>query len=715
MRPRRRVIDWGLFLVFGACLLVAWPFAAQPGLPFHTDADLWVSRSVQITNVLHSGTLYTRWAPDFNAGLGSPIFNYLAPLPHYLSGLHQLITDADPTDSIKILMVLSMSAAGCGMFLFARQRWSPAVGLLSALFYLFSPPIAFVLPHQTGDLADLMSLGLLPWALWALDRCGARRTRFNFVIVVTVLSAWALADARLTLLGLPIILLALLSHWKSVGWVAVLALLIAAFFWLPAIVERDSVIWLPLIENASGNSIAPAEIFDWMTLPDSTVLNPPVHHGLGLALGLGAIAGFVSLIVSARRTRQWFTDRSTFAALGVVYLIAVIFSAPYPVLLAGSFCLSVLAGQTGLWIERISGTDRRALAVGMVCLPVVLLTLLPLYQARWISAPLPNANSPLFDGLDGLLLPATAYHPPESLSTLAVNAVRSTESSPNLGVLQIERMPLSSRYTVNLEKAVSVKFDRLSFPGWFINIDGAQNETASTAQGLVTYTLPQSAREVVIWFGSTQIRSLSWLITGLGILLLLWRLRLLRPVAAQEAPLSAVEHPQVIALTAVLVIGTLTGAGLWFGRPALLPTRIEQSSPFQVTFKDVPIELTAYHIDTKSGAAIEARLYWRALQPITVDYLLQVRLVRDADQQLVNEVTRWYVGGVPSSRWLPGYTVRDAISIAIPAPGTYHLEVRLGQCRPTLWCDKPQSIPGSLNGVFEETIRLPQSVSAAFP
>src|SRR5690348_14819840 len=105
MRPRHRNIDWGLLILLGFCLINVWPFISHP-LPGATDAELYVYRSVEVARLLRAGIGYSRWSPYFNYGYGSPLFNYLPPLPHYLAGYYQVLTDASPENSIKILFIV---------------------------------------------------------------------------------------------------------------------------------------------------------------------------------------------------------------------------------------------------------------------------------------------------------------------------------------------------------------------------------------------------------------------------------------------------------------------------------------------------------------------------------------------------------------------------------------------------------------------------------
>ncbi len=763
MRPRRRVVDWGLLIVVAFSLLVILPFVAQPGLPRHTDADLFVARAVQIARVMRSGTLYTRWATDFNFGLGSPLFNYLSPLPHYLSGLHQLITDDDPVDSIKVLFCFSVIAAGSGMFLFARQRWTPGVGFVCALVYLFSPPIALSLSYQMGDLASLLSLGLLPWVLWALDGLARQESRRALLIAVGALALWILADTRLVLVGGVVLIVVIVTaqsrRLRLTLWAISIALLLTAFFWLPAVAERGSVVWIPLATDPRGDKLPLTEIFGIPPIPDPGLMNPPAYRGLGLGLGITALLGFLAVLAERRRGQALQRDVLAFALLGGLFALSTLppFAGawtslmgggwqplfPYHLLIGGALiCFSCVAGQTAHWLDRRLAPGWQPVALGLLCLPT-LLTVLPAWAlAQWPTQPQGQENAEPETAIhaiaslrEGLLLPTSAYRSEDMLSALPFNTLRShdpkrADYAPNIGISQVERLPLSSRFAANVDQPQKITFDRLAFPGWSINIDGVQHNVEITSQGLIAYTLSEDAREVIIWFGSTPLRSLAWLIGVCGSVVLIWQMRRLgrQPYRAQYS-LAMLERPQMIGLWAFAALCALLGVTLRLEAKTLLP-RASLNTLMQtpVSFMNAEIELLGAQIETtelRAGKMAEAELYWRAQEPLNADYQLQVQLIREGDYSRgaakgAASVIEWHPGGIPTSQWLPRRVVRDKVQVPTNdlAAGDYHFAVSLGQCpsQQTLPCDKVSLLrPKLLGETGGESIVLPQVIHITAP
>ncbi len=307
MQPRRREIDWRLLLVAVLCIPALWGFLTTPGLPAENDSALYIARALQTADLLRSGTLYSRLAPEFYRGLGSPLFTYLAPLPHALSGLHILITDVAATDSVRLIFCTALVLAALGMFGLARSRLGADCGVLSALLYLYSAPLLDDLAHRLGDLAALLSFGLLPCAAWALDHAAGTVRRRDHALAVIMVAAWLLADMRYWTGGL-VVLCVVIGISKRPRLLALLfaqSVLLCAFFWLPAFVERGLVQWVPA---ALEGTLFPSFVLERVL---------PVIVLFGAALAGGAV------LSRARKFPQNYQRAALAFACGLVLLPAL--------------------------------------------------------------------------------------------------------------------------------------------------------------------------------------------------------------------------------------------------------------------------------------------------------------------------------------------------------------------------------------------------------
>jgi uncharacterized membrane protein len=166
----RQRFDLRLFLVLLLIALIAiWPFISRASLPQETDAELHIFRLMELGYLVAGGEWYPRWAPDFYHGYGYPIFNYYAPLAYYAGLPVERLPWFDAVDGVKFVFVLGLLLAAWGVRLCARQLGT-AAGYVATAVYLYAPYVQFIDPHARGVLAESFSLGLMPLALWALDR-----------------------------------------------------------------------------------------------------------------------------------------------------------------------------------------------------------------------------------------------------------------------------------------------------------------------------------------------------------------------------------------------------------------------------------------------------------------------------------------------------------------------------------------------------------------
>jgi hypothetical protein len=742
MRPRRRTIDWGLLIVLGCCLLTCWSLLARPGLPRGTSAELYEFRASEVARHVWSGVLYTRWASFMNYGYGSPVFNYLPPLPHYLAGYYQAITDASPENSIKILLILSIVGAGVGMYLFVRERFGPAAGLLSALVYLYSPPILLTLPYTVGEVSLLMALALLPLCLWSLQRHVTEPTGFRFALAALLLTTLILTDARMALLGgilLVAFLLLNIQHLRTLLLIAVTAGLLTAFFWLPALTERDLITWTSYNPEPLEGTLPLSELFLPFQRYDLRLINPPPNRAPGLAAwglaGLGALTYFMR-----RRV-----DILAFFVLGCA---AMVFSTPpfaaywpvstsflpllpYHAVLIGVCCFSIVAGSAVVWCDRVPKLYGLPILTLFVLLAVPLaFAVNGLYPPEWQST-LRDVRTPIGVNAEinqhaigsfytGILLPTTAPAIPPAQTTMTTGILSERAPAfnrfpvivrPEHAFDLIPNTPLSERYVFGSAVAVPVELELFNFPGWRVTINGEDVPLGTSTRGFITVALPAGTLDFHLWFDATPVRNWAWGLSALGCLFLVvftrsrWWSRETSPVPVGELPPTA----RFSALLAFLSIVVITWT-VHQSPGVILPNSTDQQffglsnqSPVALGQVFDSIYLLGYSVNTpenNSSRLFGLTLYWEAGRSIDFDAQSEVRLVGpigDSAQVSVLSQAHRHPGDIPTTRWRasldvtedpsgpdigPGY-IHDDFNFAIPAgtpSGDYLVQVVLDRC-----------------------------------
>lgn len=753
MRPRRRTIDWGLLIVLVFCVLAAGPLVVRHGIPASTEAEMIELRSVEVARLVRSGVLFSRWGPDLNYGLGSPLFNYLAPLPHYLPGYHQVITDTSPADSINLFLALSIVAAGSGMYLFAGQRWGAAAGIVAALVYTFSPPIILALPYLKGDLGALMVLGVLPWALWAFDHLYLYPQRHYLLIAAGLLSAMILSDTRAAFLGLFVLATSIVSLRRQPGTYRYVvdalfaATLLTAFFWLPALAERQDIRWQAAQPDLWAGALSPGELLSGIPRASPPTLNPIPYRSIGIGTWSLALVGVAALLA---RRKPLPADVALFLALGLG-LLAISTPAfyrlwpsadlflpllPYHAVLLAVFCLSVVAAQA---VCELDWLGRRWRPIGLAVLglvaPLLSFPALNLVPAATLTdtpdylTSLQNELRGYHTGTfqDGLLLPGTAPTLPAPLPNLLKDMQEQTfdrisrrSFSAEAQVNPVEHSPLYNRYIFDLSQPTSLEFNVLYFPGWSANIDGKPWEVQPTETGLLRARIPQLSGELVVLFEGTATRSLSWALVVAGCAALLLTLRRIRPMSEQDGSPPRLARPEIVGLGVALFV---YGAAFLVisQRPELRPAAGGQSLPGSAPFVfKSGVDLAGYTLASKTvrpGEEVSLTLFWRAEQPLSENYQSEVVLWdRATGRQLTAEAHR-YPGEIPTLRWLPGSLVRDEFVLTVPPgtpPGDYAIRAAIRPCDSLtpLPCPIPHK-PGIENDA--DAGALPERVQVSSP
>lgn len=313
--------------------VAAWPFLARQGLPLETDAELHVFRLAELARLVGGGELYPRWAPNFYFGYGYPIFNYYAPLAYYLGLPLALIPGIGAVVATRFVFIFTFLAGAFGLYGFVKDWWGRRAALVAATAYIYAPYLLYVDPHARGDLAEFLSFGLFPPALWAFSRLLQRGGAGPFA-GATVATALVILSHNL----MALVFFALLSGWvfwqialslwlqkqekipadfrgwrRARGqwpvWALVLSVGMTAFFWLPVALEQDAVNLSTLIGDGGHfdfrnhflylrDLLGPSVWLDWGATEPGFSLN------LGMAQWLLALLGVAGLATGFARHRQ---------------------------------------------------------------------------------------------------------------------------------------------------------------------------------------------------------------------------------------------------------------------------------------------------------------------------------------------------------------------------------------------------------------------------
>jgi hypothetical protein len=723
MRPRRRLPDLGALLALVLAALIALPLFTRSGIPPYSALPLHALRAAESANLLRQGVFYPRWASGFHFTYGAPVLNYLPPLPHMLAALHQIITEATPLQSVKVLMLAAWAMAGLGMYAFGRGRFGVRGGILAAFSYLMSVPLAFAVPYQLGELPYQLALALLPCAAAAIDlfwRTGGRRA---FALALGLCLAFCLCDSRLTFFGGVALGFVALSgrlyapaqvRWQRALYIiALIALtaLLSAFYWLPAVAEREAVRWLSAGAPSYAEPIPIAESLLSAPYYDLSAQNPPVLRGVGIGVfGLACLAlliagqqrwqvgvffglGIALIALSTPHFERLWQARETFLPL-----------LPYHAVLTATFCLAVASGGAGLGAAQ---GLRAAVQLGALALLPGLPMLGAFFPPTWIASDSESALVALEGELagyhaaslrEGILLPSSVGTLPRPLPSVVENLRQGRAidrvNRTTLGggqIAPISEGGLTWRYIVNTLENSRVEFFFHNGIAWRARLYDELLPISTSPDGFLQVSLPAANAELTLSIDETPVGNLAWLLSSFGALsALLICLRLPSvPLGLGDTTLR-LERAERIALGAALLL-LLGAASLVRWQPDLILPRSQRGAVFGPMtplprFSQAGIDLLGYHLPRSTlqrGETLALTLYWQAARPLLEYKQSEARLIDVSTGAIVARSSQRHVGGMPTLQWrLIGY-VRDDLRLSLPPTlpsGSYLLKVGLGVC-----------------------------------
>ncbi len=556
----------------------------QPGrMTCSHDGALHLLRAFQLDTLVRQGVLWPRWSPGMVYGYGYPLFNYYPALSLY-PGLLLHRAGLSLLQGWNLSLALSMLASGLTMYLWARQVWGEHGAFVASVAYMFAPYQLYDV-YWRGNVTESLTLPMLPLVMWAALRVAQER-RWRYLLVgaiayAAVLLMHAPASLMLTLILSAYALMLLWSvnarravAFRLVG-MCVLAFGLAAFFLVPAYLEKDQVqLWRAITpggQNFRNHFASFGELFGPAPASDPLLVNPSPPRSLGWAAGVLGLAGVLATLWARPRLDHAHKRHVVWAALTLGGIILMMLSVSEPIwsgvlflpfiqypwrfLGIGSLALALLAGA-GVSVLEQWGRMRNVLAL----LGAVLLTV---NAAPWMyprlcpaSGEATQAGYTKFERSTGLIgTTSSAEYLPVAVQEIPTNspmvrALRTDQpvnrwDAPEAHVMQARDNGLDAELVLESEKPVQVVYRAFYFPGWRATLDGEPIPVSVVPPlGLIAVNVPAGHHTLEIRFSNTPIRTISEIVSliavvfviALGLLELRFRLPSSRSTALGSSP-----------------------------------------------------------------------------------------------------------------------------------------------------------------------------------
>lgn len=524
----KKIFSSNAFFFFFAILIslpLILPYFQKGYFPTH-DGEWAVVRLGDMYREIRDFQIPARYSGNLNFGYGYPLFNFAYPFPYYI-GVFIHFFHVGFVDTIKFLFAISVPLSFFFMFLVSKKVWKSTIaGFISALIYVYLP-YRLVDLYVRGSLGESLAFVFFPAILLALSfLVDNKKTRFGRFFSALLFAALLMTHNIMALYFCVILFVYLLVLFVSKKQIVlretVFSLLfglgMAAFFWLPSIVEKKDILLAKI--PIADRSLYFVDPFDLIFSKWGYGV-PTASNGFSYQLGIPLV---IVLFVSVGMTVHMLWKRrflSNFSSiLFVVFVVTALlfifnmFSStaflwhlplfsdinyPWTLLLPISFLLSFCAG----FLVKKS----RMFMIGGICISLFAVFLM-LPNARPLEYI--NKGDQFYLTNDATTTSSNEYTPLWVKTLPNQREVEKVVLISGKGKISLDTNTSKTiRFTADVLNDSIVEINTIYYPGWNITVNG-EPSTISYAndKGTMRIDLKKGKNRVVASFGETPLRLL---------------------------------------------------------------------------------------------------------------------------------------------------------------------------------------------------------------
>lgn len=501
------------------------------------DSMVYPARVPEFAKVLSDHQFPPMWAPDLSSGHGQPLFEFAPPLV-YAAALPFFKCGMNLADSLQFGLVLLFAMGALAVYLLGRKMSFPPIASLgAAAAWLFAPYQALDL-YVRAAFAEAAAVAIAPVALLGLMTALERPTLLNAALGALAIALVLLAHNAVALLLFPVFAAIVAARsirsgrplrTVAAGGAAIAGGLgLSAFFWLPALLEKDFV-KTELLRIWQIHIISPLQLL-WGHWGFGLSIAGP-NDGMSFSIGLVhialAIAGILIGVRALSRTRR--LDAMVFAGAALVgALLATEWSAPiwtrvttlqylaYP--WRTLFLPALFTPLLALFVfERVGP---RA-SVALIAL-IVLINLSHTQPKGYLTFddefyyPVSIANMGYETTTHGEYVPRWVQQPAPHAADGLLNA------SLWQSVRELSRTSTSHEYSAVARNPMIAIDSTNYYPGWTVSIDGQETGiTPAPISGLISFMAPAGSHIIRVQLRPTTVRRRAFVLSLLTLAALL--------------------------------------------------------------------------------------------------------------------------------------------------------------------------------------------------
>ena len=252
MKAKLTQLVFPLLLVIFSLVILRPLFSEQ--LLYTDDAELHAARVANYYLAVKQGQIPPRLAPNLDSGYGSSVLNFTYPLPYSISTLIYMALPVTIVLALNLTIIILVLSGVLGVYYLAQKfSLKPRHSALASLIYLTAPYTLINIYSRTA-LGEIAFFAVLPWVMWNIEHfMGGKKVKpIVSLALVGSLALLLLSHQTSLIISAPVLITYYLLRAKNKKQVitlikriiplAAISLLITAWYWLPALIEKKFVI-----------------------------------------------------------------------------------------------------------------------------------------------------------------------------------------------------------------------------------------------------------------------------------------------------------------------------------------------------------------------------------------------------------------------------------------------------------------------------------------
>ena len=482
-----------------------------PGYLESEDGVWAIVRQAEMHREIKDLQLPPRWAGYLNHGYGYPLFLFTYPLP-YLIGELFLVFQLGVIATVKLSFILATFFSLFAIYLFISRLWGTNAAYLATILFAYAP-YRYTNLYLRGSMGEVWAFAFYPLLLLGFYELIKDPSRLKFLACTVFTALFLLTHNASIILFLPFLVAWIaINIWiygpkpKNVG-IVILTLCfgfgLAAWFWLPAIVEKKYI----------NLSLFPLTYKPDHFLTLGQLILGQIHANTGLPLSIGIIHLVIALVAAVFAIHQ-----IKYRLFGVVLLVAgflgLFMTHRYSELLWRMPLLSEIdfpwrmLGIATLFLSILGGFVARG-KYGNAATIVFTMLFLFLQLPQLSEVKRADATDEYFETNDATTTSADELMPiwvQTKPAQRPISLIRSAGNGVQVRSYTGNRMQID----VNTKVTREIIVNTLYFPGWRVTSEGKEILLQPTSgTGLISFVAQPGLHTYTLNFGKTPVRQIA--------------------------------------------------------------------------------------------------------------------------------------------------------------------------------------------------------------